>query len=94
MFSYQNCKFRVEPDKIGTGRVVVWKEFKVTNSFTLESSFRGYEHGKLVKDFDRADYRKQGVHLCETLEKYRMMSAQIDKELELTKGWLKPKFLL
>jgi hypothetical protein len=27
---------------MGTGRIVVWDQFGVTNSFTLESSFFGY----------------------------------------------------
>ena len=29
----------MEPYKLGTGRVVAWKQFMITHSFTLESSF-------------------------------------------------------
>jgi hypothetical protein len=25
LFSYKDCRFKIEPNKIGTGRVVVWK---------------------------------------------------------------------
>ena len=42
MFSFQNSAFSVTPDKEGTGRVVVWREFGIVNSFTLESSFYAY----------------------------------------------------
>jgi hypothetical protein len=27
MFNFKDCRFKVEPYKIGTGRVVVWKQF-------------------------------------------------------------------
>ena len=40
-----SCLFGIEACKVGTARVVVWKEFKVMNSFTLENSFYGYEYG-------------------------------------------------
>jgi len=39
VFDINACKFKVEKSKMGTGRVVVWKEYEVTNSFTLENSF-------------------------------------------------------
>eukprot|EP00356_Strombidium_inclinatum_P001494 CAMPEP_0170508728 /NCGR_PEP_ID=MMETSP0208-20121228/63215_1 /TAXON_ID=197538 /ORGANISM="Strombidium inclinatum, Strain S3" /LENGTH=430 /DNA_ID=CAMNT_0010791783 /DNA_START=277 /DNA_END=1568 /DNA_ORIENTATION=+ len=38
VFDLTSCKFKVEKSKFGTGRVVVWKQFEVTNSFTLENS--------------------------------------------------------
>jgi hypothetical protein len=39
-FSFENCKFRVQKNKEGTGRIVVWL-LGVTNSYTLEASFAG-----------------------------------------------------
>lgn len=39
-FSFENCKFRVQKNKEGTGRIVVWV-IGVTNSYTLEASFAG-----------------------------------------------------
>ena len=41
LFNIQDCRFRVDADKLGTARVIIWKEFGVTNSFTLENSFFG-----------------------------------------------------
>ena len=53
MFNLKDCKFKVEKSKIGTARVVVWKEFKVTNSITLENSYYGYDFGEdHVNEFD------------------------------------------
>lgn len=46
MFNYKDCKFRVEPYKIGTARIVAWKQFQITHSFTLENSFYGYDIGE------------------------------------------------
>ena len=43
--SLPDCRFGIESCKLGTARVVVWKEFGVMNSFTLENSFYGYNHG-------------------------------------------------
>lgn len=42
LFNLKDCRFRVDQSKLGTARVIVWKEFGVTNSFTLENSFHGY----------------------------------------------------
>ncbi len=41
-FDYRQCRFRVEGEKTGTGRVVLWREFGVANSFTLETSVYAY----------------------------------------------------
>lgn len=41
IFDYNSCRFTEDRDKQSTARVVVWKEMKVTNSFTLEISMFG-----------------------------------------------------
>lgn len=43
-FSFENCKFKVQKNKEGTGRIVVWV-LGVTNSYTLEASFGGSTMG-------------------------------------------------
>ena len=42
IFRYYSCKFRTEKEKGATARIVMWKEFGIMNSFTLETSFMGY----------------------------------------------------
>jgi hypothetical protein len=57
LFSFKDCRFKVEPYKLGTGRVVAWKQFLVTHSFTLENSFYGYDFGEdQYKLFTEKDY--------------------------------------
>ncbi|CAF4996959.1 unnamed protein product, partial [Rotaria sp. Silwood1] len=41
MFSFDYCKFHIHRCKESTGRVVMWKEMLIKNSFTLEASFAG-----------------------------------------------------
>ena len=60
VFDLTSCKFKVEKGKLGTGRVVVWKEFEVTNSFTLENSFHGYDHGDEFRYFGVKDFNALG----------------------------------
>ena len=44
-FSFNNCDFNVQKQKETTARVVMWREFSLINSFTLESSFFGPTNG-------------------------------------------------
>ncbi|OXA61045.1 cytosolic carboxypeptidase 2-like isoform X2 [Folsomia candida] len=66
-FSFQNCKFRVQKNKEGTGRVFAWT-LGVTNSFTLEISLGGSTMpSRPYTHFNTADYEAVGRHFCETL---------------------------
>jgi hypothetical protein len=56
LFDIDLCKFSVEKSKYGTGRVVIWKDFEVLNSFTLESSFWGYNFADDFKEFSILDF--------------------------------------
>ena len=42
-FAFNECRFRIEKQKETTARVVVFREFNIPNSFTMECSFFGYE---------------------------------------------------
>ena len=54
------CRFKIDKSKMGTGRIVVWKEFEVTNSFTLENSFHGFDFGDDFRKFRTEDFNKLG----------------------------------
>lgn len=43
-FSFENCKFKVQRNKEGTGRIVMWM-LGITNSYTIEASFGGTTMG-------------------------------------------------
>ena len=42
VFRYASCKFRNERSKRKAARLVIWKEFKLANSYTVEASFYGF----------------------------------------------------
>ena len=44
-FSFSDCSFKVQRCKETTGRVVVWRECDIPNSYTLEASFAGANFG-------------------------------------------------
>ena len=46
-FKLDECRFKVSEDKMSTARVVAWSELKITNSFTLETSFFGYSETQI-----------------------------------------------
>lgn len=95
LFSYPDCRFMVKPDKQGTGRVVAWKEFSITNSFTLETSFLGYKIGEIFvinnqKEFTREDFNLIGKEVIKSVVEYNMLLKSIAFELKINGGWLKP----
>ncbi|KAJ3193514.1 Cytosolic carboxypeptidase 1, partial [Entophlyctis luteolus] len=45
-FDPTNCKYIVEKSKESTARVVLWREFGIIGSYTLESSFCGFDVGE------------------------------------------------
>lgn len=60
------------------------------NSFTLENSFYGYDHGPETRVYTQECYRQVGASLFLTFKDYRLCIAQIDKEMVELRGWLKP----
>lgn len=41
IFCYNDCKFANEKEKEATARIVLFKEFGIVNSYTIESTFYG-----------------------------------------------------
>ena len=82
LFSYKDCRFKVEPYKIGTGRVVAWKQFQITHSFTLENSFYGFDFGEdESKEFTQDEYQLVGTKFCESIYELHFVWKQIKREL-------------
>jgi hypothetical protein len=46
IFSTKECKMALEKEKDATARIVLYKEFGINNSYTLEATFYGSEHFK------------------------------------------------
>ena len=41
LFTFKDCRFKIDKCKLNTARVVCWNELRITNSFTLETSLFG-----------------------------------------------------
>jgi cytosolic carboxypeptidase protein 2/3 len=77
VFDINSCKFKVEKSKMGTARVVVWKDYEVTNSFTLENSFYGFDYGETFKEFNVSDFRNLGYDILNSLHQYEKILLDI-----------------
>ena len=78
-FSLPDCIFKVQKSKLSSARIVVWRQFKVTNSFTLENSFYGYDYyGEQVegevKEFKAEDFQELGVEICKSILEFRELT--------------------
>lgn len=64
LFSFPDCHFRIEKDKLSTGRIVMYKEFNIIHSYTIEASFFGPKHEKQFEDKFRGDLHMNEDHLA------------------------------
>ena len=70
-FSFSDCSFKVQRCKETTGRVVVWRECDIPNSYTLEASFAGANFGaKSGLHMNTSDFEAMGAALCDTMLDY------------------------
>ena len=71
MFSIDDCNFVVHKSREATARVVMWKEFNLINSFTLECSFCGPAKGVYQNcHFNLTLLDILGRVFCKTLVEY------------------------
>jgi cytosolic carboxypeptidase protein 2/3 len=86
-FKFESCNFAVQKAREGTARVVMWKEFNLINSFTLETTFCGATEGR-YKDchFSIQTLKDCGRQFCKTLLDYASSEAKVKearRELEI-----------
>ena len=71
MFGFEDCSFVVQKSKDATSRVVMWREFQLVNSFTLEASFLGPNRGvNAGLHFNTTHLQIMGRAFCKTLVDY------------------------
>lgn len=81
LFRFFSCNFRVQPSKERTARVVLWREFNITNCFTLESSFQGYfDSNRVTHDFMPNTFSKIGDVLLQSLFEYVLMKEEDERQ--------------
>jgi hypothetical protein len=69
-FSMQNSHFRIERYKETTARIVLFNDLDLPHSYTIESSFFGYQEGKKVKHFSETDLENIGKTLCKVCNSF------------------------
>jgi hypothetical protein len=81
-FSFRDCSFEVGKGKEGCGRVVLRKQYDLTNSFTLEASFIGADQGPLAGlHFDTSHFESVGHSLCECILDLQELGQAVHQEL-------------
>lgn len=81
-FSFEDSHFRVERSKMGTGRVVNFKENKILTSYTIEASFFG--SSSTSSHFSIEDLEKVGRDLCSICSVFFSKREFTSKITELT----------
>ena len=90
LFDYHQCIFKVEANKLSTARVIVWKEFKVINSFTLETSIYAYTLGEEIIIFSERDYFRIGEELVISFYDYLKLLKDLQVEMDDMNDYLRP----
>ncbi|KAJ3321687.1 Cytosolic carboxypeptidase 3 [Boothiomyces sp. JEL0866] len=71
VFSFKRCQFQLQKKKEGTARIVMFKEFGILNSFTLEASFCGsIDNDKDNFHFNPNHLTVMGVSIVKTLYEF------------------------
>jgi hypothetical protein len=71
MFCFEGCHFAVQKSKEACARQVMWREFNLVNSFTLEISFMGPNRGvNAGMHFNTTQMQRIGRAFCETMVDY------------------------
>ncbi|CAL1548208.1 unnamed protein product [Lymnaea stagnalis] len=70
-FHFKSCKFSIRKCKESTGRVVMWRQMGIYNSFTLEATFSGTMTDRTkCRHFNILDFMEMGKVLAEVLMDY------------------------
>ena len=68
VFSFADSCFAIQKSKESTARVVMWRDFNIVNSYTLEASFCGADFGKFADyHFNTAMLEEIGHRFCQTI---------------------------
>merc|ERR1712176_541427 len=75
---------------MGTGRIVMYREFGIRNSLTLEATFAGtsdnwagHKDSKIHRQFNQKDFMNIGKHTAEALWDYHVADIDVEKKSKL-----------
>ncbi|CAG5127076.1 unnamed protein product [Candidula unifasciata] len=75
-FHFQSCKFQIRRCKESTGRVVMWHQLRVSNSFTMEATFSGTVLDRdNRRHFNTQDFMEMGTVLAQAILEYQTVKA-------------------
>ncbi|XP_033121673.1 uncharacterized protein LOC117120721 isoform X2 [Anneissia japonica] len=70
-FTFRGCKFQVRKCKESTGRVVMWRQLGIANSFTLEATFCGSKNAaSSSRHFTLKDFEELGHQFGQVILQY------------------------
>ncbi|XP_071941889.1 uncharacterized protein [Antedon mediterranea] len=71
-FTFRGCKFQVRKCKESTGRVVMWRQLGIVNSFTLEATFCGSKNTAMSssRHFNIRDFEELGREFGQVILQY------------------------
>lgn len=76
VFNTRKCRFATEPDKAETARVVIFKEFKIYNSYTFEASYYGSDYLRKTKAIYERLYNSEYLEWMS--DRYMIIQARQD----------------
>ncbi|XP_052763307.1 uncharacterized protein LOC128205605 isoform X4 [Mya arenaria] len=89
-FSFPFCKFNIKRCKEATGRVVMWRQMRILNSFTLEATFSGTAMNNCrripldeCRHFNISDYMEMGHILCQCVLEYHNTQENKARQTEI-----------
>jgi hypothetical protein len=92
MFRFFSCKFRIEKSKLKAARVVLWKEFRIMNCFTLESSFHGYfDKSRRNRELMLPNFFDIGKYLGVVFQEYSCLVEEDERQKQILKEIIKKK---
>lgn len=73
-FRYAACQFRNQTSRQQTARLVIWKEFRLANSYTVEGSFYGYlTEDRRTEPFTEETVMDAGAGIGKGMQQYLLL---------------------
>jgi hypothetical protein len=89
MFRYFSCRFKLEKYKLNCARIALWRDFAITNVFTIETSSYGYINNNrdtipftpsLLEEFGKT-FGRSLLEYCLILDENMQLKRKIAKKL-------------
>ncbi|XP_013412947.1 cytosolic carboxypeptidase 2 [Lingula anatina] len=83
-FFFNSCKFHIRRCKEATGRVVMYRQYSISNSFTMEATFSGTaitHHNP--RHFNQSDFMEMGDVFCQVVLEYEQLQQNKSKQSEI-----------